>query len=76
LDATTPQTSQPTCAFFDLAEMQGRLPIPSCQNRLDRQIGRFLKNLLQLPLYLLRNAIHGKPSRHQNGFLFYDDWLS
>jgi hypothetical protein len=76
LNATTPQTSQPTCAFFDFAEMQGRLPIPSSQNRLNRQIGRFLKNLFQLSLHLFRNAIHGKPSRHQNGFLSYDDWLS
>jgi hypothetical protein len=72
----TPQASQPTCAFLDLAEMEGRLPVPSCQNGLHRQIRRLLKNLLQLLLYLLRNAIHGNPSRYQNGFLSYDDWLS
>ena len=42
--------------------MEGRLPVPSRQDRFDRQIGRLLKNLLQLPLHVLRNALHGNPS--------------
>ena len=46
------------------------------QNRLNRQIGRFLKNLLQLSLHLLRNAIHGESSKCKNSFLSYDRRLS
>ena len=49
-------------ACFNLTEMQRRLPVPSRQDGFHRQIGCLLKNLLQLPLHMLRNAFHDKPS--------------
>jgi hypothetical protein len=49
-------------ALLNLAEVEGRLSVPARQYRLDCEVGRFFKNLLQLPLHLLWNALHGESS--------------
>ena len=43
-------------------EVEGRLPVPARQYRLDCEVGCFFKNLLQFPLHLLWNAFHGESS--------------
>ncbi len=60
--ATRSQSSQPTRACFNLAEIEGRLPVPPCRDGFDRKIGGNLKRLFQLRLDVLRSTLHGKSS--------------